>query len=485
MSYLIPFSEKQILHKIKNENPWWENGEIDPHYSRMRKRLYLELFLPLVYESEIKRAIVLMGPRRVGKTVLLYHTIQNIIDKGVNPLKICFLSVENPIFNGLSLEQLLLFYLKESNLNSDERLYVIFDEIQYLKNWELHLKTLVDTYHEIKFIVSGSAAAALRLKSNESGAGRFTDFLLPPLTFHEYIDLKDLSDLVILNEKEWNGVRKNYYHTNQIETFNQHFLDYINFGGYPEVSLSKEIQSDPGRYIRHDIIDKVLLRDLPSLYGIQDVQELNSLFTTIAYNSGNEFSYEELSTGSGVAKNTIKRYIEYLEAAFLIKVIHKIDITPKKFKRATLFKIYLTNPSLRSALFSPIDSNDEFIGNMVETAIYSQWSHNSDFTPYYARWSKGEVDIVSLTPNRQKPQWAVEIKWSNRPTKSLKSLINITNFCNKNGLDKALITTIDISETKEDDGIVYDFTPSSLYCYTVGKNVIDKKIKTTNLAINH
>ena len=75
-----------------------------------------------------------------------------------------------------------------------------------------------------------------------------------------------------------------------------------------EVSLSKEIQANPGRYIKSDIIDKVLLRDLPSLYGIQDVQELNSLFTTIAFNSGNEFSYDNLSTTSGVSKNTIKNY---------------------------------------------------------------------------------------------------------------------------------------------------------------------------------
>ena len=122
------------------------------------------------------------------------------------------------------------------------------------------------------------------------------------------------------------------------------------------------MQSDPGRYIRNDIIDKVLLRDLPSLYGIKDVQELNSLFTTIAYNTGNEFTYEQLSINSGVAKNTIKRYIEYLEAAFLIRVINKIDQNAKKFKRATVFKIYLTNPSLRGALFSPIGKDDDFMG---------------------------------------------------------------------------------------------------------------------------
>lgn len=484
MAKLKAFSKEQILTKIKFENPWWSTSAIDPYYASMKKRLYFDLFAPLIYEKKIKRAVVLMGPRRIGKTVMLFHLIQDLIDKGIKPIQTCYLSIENPIYSGLSLEELLLYYLEVSEQKPTDELYVIFDEIQYLRNWEVHLKSLVDSYHSIKFIVSGSAAAALKLKSNESGAGRFTDFMLPPLTFHEYIDLKGLSSIVTLITKEWSGIERNYYHAESIEDFNDHFIDYINFGGYPEVSLSQEIQTDPGRYIRNDIIDKVLLRDLPSLYGIQDVQELNSLFTTIAYNSGNEFTYEELSIGSGVSRNTIKRYVEYLEAAFLIKVVHKIDINAKKFKRATSFKIYLTNPSLRSALFSPIAKDDDFIGNMVETAIFSQWSHNSDFTPYYARWGKGEVDIVRLSKSKQKPVWAVEIKWSNRYAKSLGKLLGLKSFCQKNNLDRTLVTTLDIEEIKEDDGLIYDFTPSSLYCYTVGRNAVEDK-KLLPMAISH
>lgn len=474
-----PFSKEQIANKIKFENPWWSTGAIDDYYASMKRRLYFDLFSPLVYEKSVKRAVVLMGPRRVGKTVMLFHLIQDLIDTGVSPKSICYLSIENPIYSGLSLEELLLYFLEITEQTPLNEHYIIFDEIQYLKNWELHLKTLVDSYHKIKFIVSGSAAAALKLKSNESGAGRFTDFMLPPLTFHEYIDLKDLSELITLGSKTWKGVSKNYFQTDNIEELNKHFVDYINFGGYPEVSLSKEIQSDPGRYIRNDIIDKVLLRDLPSLYGIKDVQELNLLFTTIAYNSGNEFTYEQLSINSGVAKNTIKRYIEYLEAAFLIRVINKIDQNSKKFKRATSFKIYLTNPSLRSALFSPIEKDGDFIGNMVETAIFSQWGHNTGFKPYYARWKGGEVDIVSLSAEKQKPLWAVEIKWSNRYVKSIHKLSNLKSFCVKNHIDRTLVTTLDIEEIKEDDGLIYDFTPCSLYCYTVGRNAVDEKLNLT------
>jgi predicted AAA+ superfamily ATPase len=82
----------------------------------------------------------------------------------------------------------------------------------------------------------------------------------------------------------------------------------------PEAVLSITAQEDSARYIKSDIIDKVLLRDLPSIYGIADVQELNALFTTIAYNTGNEISLESLSQSSGVSKSTIKKYLTYLNS---------------------------------------------------------------------------------------------------------------------------------------------------------------------------
>ncbi|MBR9919731.1 MAG: ATP-binding protein [Bacteroidetes bacterium] len=471
---LFNITEEQILDRIRFENPWWIDGKIDDFYQKMKRRLYFSRFFPLVQNNEIKRAAVLMGPRRIGKTVLIFHTIQKLIDDGIDPKKIFYLSIETPVFNGIGIEKLFNFCRKAVGKEDDLRgYYVFFDEVQYLKDWEIHLKSLVDSYHHVKFVVSGSAAAALKLKSTESGAGRFTDFTLPPLTFHEYIHLKDLEHLIIPKNKTWNDRSITVFNTINIQEVNKHFLNYINYGGYPEVSLSTEIQQNPGRYIKSDIIDKVLLRDLPSLYGIQDVQELNSLFTTIAFNSGNEFSYDSLSTTSGVSKNTIKKYVSYLEAAFLIRVVNRVDLSGKKFKRANYFKIYLTNPSLRSALFSPINPTSETMGNMVETAIFSQWFHRHWQTPYYARWKGGEVDIVGLSSEKLKPVWAVEIKWSNRYFKYPGELKSLQHFLLKNKLQRAIITTIDITNKVEQKGLIYDFMPSSLYCYTIGKRTLD------------
>jgi len=456
-----------VLERLKQDNPWWKDaGEVPSFYTEMRPRPCLQHFFPLVAQTEISRAVVLMGPKRVGKTVLIHHAIAELIASGVDPSTIAYVSVDHPLFNGLGLEDFVkLINEAGSSRLSSGRAHLFFDEIQYLKGWEVHLKALVDSYPRLNITVSGSAAAALKLKSSESGAGRFTDFILPPLTFYEYLVLLDLESLF-----DDSGEEKRFFRAKEIDELNKHFVHYLNFGGYPEVVFSKQIQKDPGRFIKSDIIDKVLLRDLPSLYGIQDIQELNSLFTTLAYNTANEVSLEDLSSGSGVAKNTIKRYIEYLEAAFLIRVIHRVDKNAKRFKRANFFKVYLTNPSIRAALFSPVDADDLALGALVETAIFSRWFH-SDTPMYYARWKNGEVDIVNLG-QKQKPEWVVEVKWSDRIVNHPEELKGMIGFCKKHELNDSLVTTRTVLSNGIVDGIPIEYVPASEYCLTLGRNIV-------------
>ncbi len=474
---LHEISKAQVLNRIRFENSWWITGQIEDDYHKMPPRPYFELFKPLVKERTLRRAVVLMGPRRVGKTVMLYHMVEDLIKNGVSPKKIIFITIENPIYNQMGLEQLFGFAKEATGLSDEHDWHVIFDEIQYLKDWEIHLKTLVDSYRKDKFIVSGSAAAALKLASNESGAGRFTDFLLPPLSFAEYLAMKNLDHLMIEKQYEFQSKVDRFFSTSHITEVNKHFIDYMNFGGYPEAIFSETLQQNPGRFLRHDIVDKVLLRDLPSLYGISDTRELNALFTTIAYNSGMIFSFESLSQHSQVQKNTLRKYLEYLEAAFLIKIVRRIDQSGKRFQRDNFFKVYLTNPSLRCALFSPISSTDESMGNLVETTIFAQWMHDEDFIPYYAQWNGGEVDIVGLSQKDLKPLWAVEIKWSNRYFDKPADLKSLSKFMGENNLKFIpIVTSIDQEGYKHLGDHKLLFVTAACYAYTISKNTLDGKI---------
>lgn len=471
-------SGEQVKKKVEAINSHWANLQIDDDLKAMKKRKYFELFHPLV-TTDVQRAVVLMGPRRVGKTVILWQTIQKLIDDEHDPKSILFLSLDTPIFHPYTLEELLDIYKEIFSANDLTGKTIIFDEIQYQKNWDIQLKVLVDNNKNTKFVASGSAAGALKRKSQESGAGRFTDFMLPPLTFHEYLNLLELTPSLIEIKESY----ETQFFLKDIAELNRQFLNYLHYGGFPEAIFNEAIQKDPQRFIRSDIIDKVLLRDLPSLYGIQDTQELNRLFSTLAYQTGNEVSLDGLSKHSGVAKNTIKRYIEYLEAAFLIKTVPRVDDSCKTFRRRNYFKVYLTNPSMYSAIYNlPSEDEPEILGSLVETAIFSQWMHSPEDMKniYYARWKggKGEVDMVYMGGTGTIPYFCLEVKWSDRNMDHPERFVNLINFCKTNHIRTAVVTT----KSQRSSAIIKDIdlkiVPSSLHCFVVGYNLVKHAVST-------
>lgn len=457
---------EERVERLNWDNPWWKGEEGVIPYRTLRD--YLSPFKELVVKQEPRRAVVLMGPRRVGKTVLIHHLIERLIKTGGVPARnILYASLDTPVYTGMPLDKFVQVQ-QVASPDINKTLYFFFDEIQYLRSWEVQLKSLVDTYPSAKFVASGSAAAALRMKSTESGAGRFTDFLLPPLTFAEFLKFREVEDELI------EEIEPGTYASTDINRLNERFVDYINYGGYPEAVFEGEIRKDPARFIKGDILDKVLLRDLPSLYGIRDIQELNRLFTTLAYNTGEEVSMGGLTQSSGVNKETVRRYLDYLEAAFLIKRIRRIDKSGKHFQRDRQFKVYLTNPSIRAALFGPTSSDHEDMGHLTETAILAQWFHNQYLADNinYARWKGGEVDFVGQIYSSPNMQWAIEVKWSDRPythPDTVKGIIDFARTSNLEGMPK--ITTRTKTGVRTIKGSLVEYIPSSLYCYTMGKNI--------------
>ena len=106
--------KEQILKRMQFDNPWWVSNSIPNDYKQMQHRLYLDTFMPMVTDVSTRRGVILMGPRRVGKTVMIFHTIEELIKSGVSPQKIIYLSIDTPIYNNISLENLLQ-YARESN----------------------------------------------------------------------------------------------------------------------------------------------------------------------------------------------------------------------------------------------------------------------------------------------------------------------------------------------------------------------------------
>lgn len=466
---MLEVTEVEIKTRLAFDNPWWEEGAIPARFRDWPRRMHFDGFMRLIQQTGVNRAIVLMGPRRVGKTVMLTQAIQELLDQQTAPARICYASVDTPIYTGVTLEQLLKWFMEIHGHRRDDRLFVIYDEIQYHPDWERHLKSLVDSFPEMRFVASGSAAAALKMKSQESGAGRFTDILLPPLNFAEFLKFKGI-------ERNLIDLEKGRY---DIAGLNDAFVEYVNFGGFPEAVLQQEVREAMDRFVADDIVDKVLLRDIPSLYGIQDAQELKRFFTTLAYNTGMEISFEGLSKASGVAKNTLRKYLDYLEAAFLIHRLYRVDQNARRFKRVTHFKVYLTNPAIRSALFGPVDADSEAMGRLAETAVIGQIAQSATrLACYYARWKTGEVDLVYVYSDSQKAYEAREIKWSNRAAEHPKQeLSGLIEFCRIHAIDFPIVTTRTIYKSISISGLNIIFVPISVLCNLIAKSGVEDPLE--------
>jgi predicted AAA+ superfamily ATPase len=463
---MLEISAADIAAKLKADNPWWSAPPDTPWpVTALPRRAQFGSFWQLV-TSPVRRAVVLLGARRVGKTTMIRQAIAEAIAGGNLLGPILFASIDTPTYAGLPLERLLQVFEAEHPHDPAARRLVVFDEIQYLRDWERHLKDLVDRHPATKFVVSGSAGAALRRQSEESGAGRFTDFELSSLSFAEYLAFAGKEDALI----EATGPAPREYRARDLAALNQAFIDYVNSGGYPEMVVDSAARADPQRFSGRDIVDKVLLRDLPQLYGIQDIQELNRLFTAVTYNTGQEVSLEELSKNSGVAKNTIARYLDYLESAFLIARVRRVDENARHFQRQRQIKVYLTNPSMRAALFGPVVDATPAMGALAETAAFCQWLPSPARRQlHYARWPQGELDIVCLDPGMQRPVWAYDVKWSDNHVERPGELKRAVEFAQRVGLKMIGATTKTLTRTDRIGGIEVRMFPLSLHCYRVGK----------------
>ena len=461
-------TETEIKKRLAFDNPWWDEGEVDARFRDWPRRAYFDGFVGLVTEIDVQRAVVLMGPRRVGKTVMIQQTIQRLLDDRVPAANVLYVSVDTPVYTGRCLGDLLRLFQEVHEHGRKAELYVFFDEIQYHGNWEVHLKSLVDSFPSIRFVVSGSAAAALKLKSDESGAGRFTDFVLPPLTFAEFLRFRGIEDDLFDRNQD----------PKDIDSLNAAFIDYLNFGGFPEAVMAERIREKMDRHMAGDIVDRVLLRDLPSLHGVTDTRELNRLFMTLAYNTGREINIDDLARSSRVAKNTLKKYLEYLEAAFLIRRIYRVDGNARRFKRQSHFKVYLATPCLRAALFGAVGADDESMGRLAETAIVCQIAPSALFRDLsYARWKNGEVDLVMIDPATHQVWLAYQVIWSDRaaahPESELRSLID---FCTRKNPRTAWVSTRTATGTRDMGNLAIHFHPAAYQSYFWAKHLLGDQL---------
>ena len=411
-------TKEKILKVLTAYNPWWKSGATNPTLTKAYKRFAYYDAMSKLENTDIRRTVVLTGTRRVGKTTIEYQMIDTLLKQGIAPRKILFVSLDHPMLKLSSFEDILDCY--HENIYPDNDVYYFFDEIQYAQDWDRWLKTIYDMNPETKVVATGSASPALMKGSTESGAGRWSVISVPTLSFYEYCELTGVNQpnfdeelkvtsFLTMNRQEQTQVML------KLSDIQKHFVRYLQIGGFPELALSdNDILAQ--QIMRDDVVDKVLKRDLPSLYNIRNSTELERIFLYLCNVSSEIVSIDSVAKElNGVSRPTVENYIRYLESANLIYQSWPVDMTGKKALKAKP-KIYIADAAIRNAVLMDDDmlTNPTEMGKIVETAVYkhvaSFYYQNATSVGYYRGGKKDkEIDIVVSYPKAK--NLLIEVKY--------------------------------------------------------------------------
>ena len=400
-------SKECILKVLKAYNPWWETGVINPKQTKSYKRLAFYEAMKRLDQTDLRRTVILTGTRRVGKTTIQYQMIETLLNRGIDPKKIMFVSMDHPILKLGGFNDILECY--HDNIYTEKDAFYFFDEVQYAQDWDKWLKVIYDMQPDTRAVATGSASPALMKGDQESGAGRWSVIQVPTMSFYEYcgltnIDLPELPEklkvtsLLRMTQQQREGIML------QLSKVQDCFMRYLLIGGFPELALSdNDILAQ--QIMRDDVVDKVLKRDLPSLYRIRNSTELERIFIYLCKVSSEIVSIDAITKElNGVSRQTVETYIRYLESANLIYQSWPVDATGKRILKAQP-KIYVADAAIRNAVLmdDSIMSNPVEMGKIVETAVYKHvaafYYQMAASVGYYRGGKKGkEIDIVVEYP---------------------------------------------------------------------------------------
>jgi predicted AAA+ superfamily ATPase len=178
------------IETLRSSNRWWDTGKVDAVFLEDKVR---DEFSHIRSALDIRRVLAIVGPRRVGKSTLIYQIIDRLLKGGTDPAHILLFSGDNPGFVGgaETISSVIAAYidgkLHRPIIEMDTRIYVFIDEIHFLADWQLHVKSLYDLNPNLKFIISGSSSIQMFLGAKDSLLGRITDIHILPFCFDQFL----------------------------------------------------------------------------------------------------------------------------------------------------------------------------------------------------------------------------------------------------------------------------------------------------------
>lgn len=404
--------DEQIIKVLQQYNPWWRSPSVIPDETKPHKRLAYYEALWVLEHPTIRRFAVLSGARRVGKTTILYQMIEKLLHDGVAPKNILYVSFDNPIVKLVSVEAVLDLY--EQLYPIEQTRYLFLDEIQYTENWELWLKVVYDTRKNVRLVATGSASPLLEKGASDSGTGRWSVLKVPTLSFYEYCQLlrldccPDIPEAVSLPRLVQTDKRVLADLMNRFTPLVRHFNRYLTIGGFPELALSDD-DAYAQRVLREDVVDKVIKRDMLSLFNVRSPLLMEKLFLFICMHSSDIFNVQTASKElSNTSVTTLESYLLALEQSNLIYRANPMDVGSKGSLKGRP-KIFVADAAIRNAvlMLDNVLTDEAEMGILVETCVFKHlvsFYRGANAQVGYFRKAKDnqkEVDVVIESPREK------------------------------------------------------------------------------------
>lgn len=332
-----------------------------------------------------KEVLIIYGPRRVGKTILL----ENFLSKT---------NLKYKLENGgdLGIQEIFIAQRAETLRQYAEGYeLIVIDEAQYIPNIGEGLKLLIETVPNIKVIATGSASFDLSNKIGEPLTDRNTTLLLYPVSQLELT--RELNRYELAQKKE----------------------EYLIYGSYPKILTTSGL-NEKAKNLR-SLVNSYLLKDILNLEDIKGSKILLDLLRLLAFQVGNEVSLAELAQNLPIDPKTVARYLDLLEKSFVLINIRGYSRNLRK-EISSKTKYYFYDNGIRNAVISNFNSLDlrDDIGKLWENFLVVERLKKQSYKKIYANnyfwrtWDQKEIDWIE---EREGKLFGFEFKYSSKKGK--------------------------------------------------------------------
>lgn len=335
----------------------------------IKREMYMSRIRPFINTDLVK---VMTGIRRCGKSVMLELIKEELLQSGVNKSQFISINFEDMSYAHLQTAKALNDNIIERANKIEGKVYLFFDEIQEVKDWEKCINSLRVSL-DCDIYITGSNAKLLSGELATYLGGRYVEFVIYPFSFAEFVEL--------------------YREIYPDEPINMIFQKYVVFGGMPYLSNIRFEKTASIQYL-NDLFNSVQLKDIVKRNNIRDVDLLERISAYVMANVGNTFSATSISKffkseKRNVAPDTILNYIKYCCDAYLFYQVKREDLQGKQIL-ASNEKYYIADHGIREAVFG---GNMKDINLILENIVYMELLRRG-YEVRVGRSGNKEIDFV-------------------------------------------------------------------------------------------